>query len=174
MLLKLSPFAFSNIPQDVRVRLTSSDCEGKAMHVSTLSSSLDFKQTWHSVTACLGLLTCRKMDPFPHSFKLEGMAWHWRIEWYFTLLSVYLLSCMSPVYEKAKHPHTWISTSIFQYRLHALLSSRVVPALLRMKMICSVKLSSVGCTVVAQCFNLADLWAEQVWRSSPRQGFKMK
>lgn len=90
------------------VRLTSGDCEGKAMHVSTLISSLDFKQTWHSITACLGPLSCWKMNLFPRNFKSEGMACLWRIEWYFSLVSVKFILCESPVPEKAKHPHTWI------------------------------------------------------------------
>lgn len=58
--------------------------KGKPCMSALFALALDFKQTWHSVTACLGPLSCWEMNPFPHYLQPEGMACLWRMEWCFS------------------------------------------------------------------------------------------
>lgn len=115
-------FCLFKYSQRCSVRLTSGDCEGEAhKHVSTLCSSLDFKQTWCSVTACLGPLSCWKKNPFSTQFKArrDGMPLKNRVVLLFGQFVVHPVRVTSSWKGKTS-PHLNISTTVSDCRLYAL------------------------------------------------------
>ena len=136
----------------------SDDCEGKAMHVSTFCSSLDFKETWQSVTACLGPLSIILLEneSFSTQFqaRLYGMSLKNRVVLLLGQCVVYPIHVTS--FWKCKtSPQLNISTIILGLILCYINISYVL-VLLWMKMtvmICE-NLTIVGCTPTAG-FNFA-------------------
>ncbi len=115
-------FCLFKYSQRCSARLTSGDCEGKAhKYVSTLCSSLDFKQTWRSVTACLGPLSCWKMNPFSTQFQArrDGMPLKNRVVLLFGQCVVHPVR-VTPSWKGKTSPHLNISTTIFDCRLYVL------------------------------------------------------
>ena len=79
----------------------------KSITTSTPRSSFLCNYFLLSLEVCLASLSC-KTNPWPHSFKPDGIVCLWRMEWYFFLVRISLILYRSSTPLLLKHLQTWI------------------------------------------------------------------